>query len=183
MGSKILASAVILVALACTAVATPLRLDYAVTDLGGSYRYDFTFVNDDNDGTWLPGQSFRWFVFGDSLPGPSPLTGFVGDTASLAGSPYTGFGRTAGGHNGPDLQSVLTNWVPSGIGDSFSFWGTSTAFVPDGALLWSNVTSGTGTPGVLADFEVANRIPEPTSMLLLGLGGLLMAGLVRRRRN
>jgi hypothetical protein len=141
------------------ASATPLRLDYKVTALGGGvYRYDFTFVNDNNDGTWAAGQSFRWFVLGDVVPGPSPLTNFIGDPNSFQNSPYTGFGNTSGGHNGPDLQPVLTDWVPTSVGDSFSFSGTSTANLGQGALRWSNVITGSTGTGVRGNFEIARLL-------------------------
>jgi hypothetical protein len=175
-----LALPIVAIALSSTASATPLRLDYIVTPLGGGiYNYDFTFVVDNNDGSYANGQTFRWFVIGDSLPGPSPLTNFVGDPNSYQNAPYTGFGQTSGGHNGPDLQPVLTDWVTNGVGDFFSFSGTSTADLPQGDLLWSNVTNGSTNPGVRGDFEVANRVPEPASLSLLALAGL---GLLRRRR-
>lgn len=176
-----LMSAVLILALsAAPAVATPLRLDYLVTPLGGGvFNYDFSFVNDNNDGTWSAGQDFRWFVFGDVPAGSSPLTNFIGDPSSFVNSPYTGFGRTSGGHNGPDLQSVLTDWVPSGVGDSFSFSGTSTADLAQGQLQWSNVIGGSTNPGVRGTFEDAILIPEPTSLMLMALGGLAM--LSRRR--
>lgn len=143
-----------------SASATPLRLNYKVTALaGGSYRYDFTFVCDNNDNTWAAGQTFRWFVFGDVPNGGfPPLTGFVGDVASFVNSPYTSFGRTYGGHNGPDLQPVVTDWIPAFVGDSFSFSGTSTAYVSQGQLAWSNVAHSAINPGVSANFELAHLV-------------------------
>ena len=62
----------IAIAIASTVLATPLRLDYVITDLGGGvYKYDFTFVVDNNDGSYMAGQTWRWFVFGDA-PSPGP---------------------------------------------------------------------------------------------------------------
>ena len=144
--------------LSAPAAATPLRLEYSVTDLGGGlYRYQFKFINDNNDGTWQAGQSFRWFVLGDVPSGmSSPLTNFVGDTSSFVESPYTGFGRTSGGHNGPDLQGVLTDWIPTHVGDAFWFSGTSTADLTQGQLAWSNVTNGSTNPGVRGNFELGH---------------------------
>lgn len=170
------------------ASATPLRLEYCVTDLGGGvYRYDFKFINDNNDGTWAAGQSFRWFVLGDCAgPCTSPLTGFVGDVPSLlaGGGPYTGFGNTGGGHNGPDLQGVLIDWIPTGVGDSFTFSGTSTANLAQGQLAWSNVTNGSTNPGVRGNFEIAHRcicqldigFQGPGPALLSVCGGDLSTG-------
>lgn len=137
--------------------ATPLRLEYSVTDLGGGlYHYQFKFINDNNDGTWVAGQTFRWFVFGDAPSGmTSPLLNFVGDTSSFVDSPYTSFGTTGGVHNGPDLQTVLTDWIPTHVGDSFWFSGTSTANLGQGLLAWSNNTGGSSNPGVIGNFEIA----------------------------
>ena len=169
------------IAVTSTAMATPLRLEYVITDLGGGiYNYDFTFVVDNNDGTYMAGQTWRWFVIGDApSPGPSPLTNFVGDPLSFIGGPYTGFGMTSGGHNGPDLQPVLTDWMPSGIGDFFSFSGTSTANLGQGELAWSNVTGGSTNPGVQGNFEIAYLVPTPGALALLAIGGLIG----RRRRR
>ncbi len=178
--AALLSAVLVLTLSSAPAFATPLRLDYLVTPLGGGlFQYDFEFVNDNNDGTWSAGQDFRWFVFGDVPAGSSPLTSFVGDPSSYRNSPYTGFGRTSGGHNGPDLQPVLTDWVPSGVGDSFSFSGTSTADLAQGQMQWSNVVGGSSNPGVRGTFEDAILIPEPTSLMLMALGGLAM--LSRRR--
>jgi MYXO-CTERM domain-containing protein len=177
--ARIIVALLAVTVLAGTAHASPIRLDYIVTPQAGDFLYEFTFVADNNDGSWAPGQSFRWFVFGDAPSGQtSPLTAFAGDPNSFVNSPYTGFGRTSGGHNGPDLQPVLTDWIPANIGDSFSFSGTSTADLQQGQLLWSNVTNGSTNPGVRADFEVAQRVPEPGALALLAVGAL---ALLRRR--
>ncbi len=173
--------------LAPSVAATPLRLDYKVTALGGGvYRYDFTFVCDNNDNSWAAGQSFRWFVFGD-VPnnGTSPLTNFVGNAASFVNSPYTGFTSSGGGHNGPTLHGVLTDWIPASIGDSFSFSGTSTAYLSQGQMAWSNATGGSITPGLLGNFEIARIVgfcqedigfQGPGTALLTVCGGDLARG-------
>ena len=117
----LLSAALVLTLSPASAFAQPLRLDYEVTPLGGGvFNYDFSFVNDNNDGSWSSGQSFRWFVFGDvPFGGTPPLTSFIGDPTSFVNSPYTSFTTSGGGHNGPTLNPVLTDWVPSGVGDSF----------------------------------------------------------------
>ena len=48
-----------------------------------------------------------------------------------------------------------------------------------GQMQWSNVTGGSSNPGVRGNFEDAILIPEPTSLMLMALGGLAM--LSRRR--
>lgn len=171
----------LLLAASQSASSVPLRLDYSIADLGGGmFNYEFTLVVDDNDGTYAPGQGWRWFIFGDEpFPGSSPLTDFVGDPSDLPIGPWTMYISSSGGHNGPTLGPVLDFWVPAGIGDSLSWSGTSTAFLPQGQLLWSTI-AGTLDNAVAADFEIANKVPEPVTILLLGLG---LAGLGFARRQ
>ena len=172
--------------------ATPLRLDYTVTesadllfgiDFGTHYTYDFTFVLDDNDGSWTAGQEFDWFVIGDD-PVTSPFTTSMITFLSVpAGASGT---STSGDHNGPSVNfgpsAFLPGWMPTAIGDSFSFSFVTTNLVAPGDLLWSNIASSSGA--VNADFEVANyvsAVPLPASgvMLLAGLGATAAA---RRKR-
>ena len=49
------------------ALATPLRMDYSVSDLGGGiYDYEFALVLDNNDSSWSAGQGWGWIIFGDA---------------------------------------------------------------------------------------------------------------------
>lgn len=171
------------------AQASPIRLDYAVNDMGGGlFDYEFSLVLDNNDNSWAPGQGWRWLIFGDApYPSSSPLTDFVGDLGDLPIGPWTGYGASSGGHNGPDLQSVLDYWVPTSIGETLSWSGTSTANLAQGDLLFSTI-AGTLNNAIAADFEVANRIdygaqiPEPSGIALLAMG-LMALGLSKRRAN
>ncbi len=156
--------------------ATPLRLDYAVSDLGtGRYEYNFSLVLDNHDGSWASGQGWGWFIFGDTPDSAagSPLTDFVIDSADLPVGPWTGLSTSYGGHNGPTFSDVLAKWFPLAVGDALTWSGTSTADLAQGELLFSTLVTYPGGT-VAADFEVANRlgsVPEPpvTALLLLGL--------------
>jgi hypothetical protein len=164
------------------AEATPLRLDYTVQNTGGGlFDYDFRLSVDNNDGSYVPGQAWRWIIFGDADRSASPLTNWEGDLSQS--SPWISlFSSSSGGHNGPTLigpgPSVLSYWVPTGVGDFLKWSGTSTADLAQGNLLFSTL-AGTLNNGVAANFNVANRVqsfdaksvPEPASVLgLLALG-------------
>lgn len=173
-------------AIVSSAQATPLRLDYTVTDLGGSYQYDFTMTLDNNDGSFVAGQEFDWFIIGDTRT----TGGLFPEQAGFFTSIPTGFisSQSSGGHNGPTLgiggSFFAPGWAPA-LGDSFDFTGVSTLLVAEGDLLWSNLTGFNTT--AFADYEVANQIhvsavPLPAALPLYG-AGLALAGFLGWRRK
>ena len=93
--------------------------------------------------------------------------------------PWTGYTTSGGGHNGPTFSPVLNYWVPTGVLESLSWSGTSTANLMQGDLLFSTLAVQNGAVG--ANFDVAQRIPEPTTLALFGLG--LVGVVVWRRRR
>jgi hypothetical protein len=182
-----------ILAAACTlfvagsAMATPLRMDYSTAEISpGSYQYNFLLTLDDHDNSWKPSQSFGWLVFGDGRFA-STLPDFKVDPKSLPVGPWASTSRTTGGHNGPNFAFVLNTWLPTSVGDSLQWSGTSSFDVAEGDLLFSTLF-GANNP-VLADFEIAHKdlgatpsdVPEPASFALLALGAGALAA-VRRPR-
>ena len=111
--------AALLLSFSNSSSATPLSLEYGITDLGGGlYDYQFDLTLDNNDSSWVLGQSFNWIIFGDAASGSSsPLTDFVGDTGDLPIGPFLDYYTSFGGHNGPNLlDSSFTGWIPSAVG-------------------------------------------------------------------
>jgi hypothetical protein len=167
--------------------ATPLALSYEISDLGGGlYDYEFELVMDNNDGSWSAGQTWNWLIFGDRLSGLSPLTNFVGDPNDLPIGPWSYYTSSSGGHNGPTLlDNTFKGWMPTFVGQSLSWSGTSSAYLGQGALLFSTLSDRNSA--VSAYLEVAqlgpdnSTVPEPATMALFGLGGLAMA-VIRRRK-
>ena len=174
-----------------TAMATPLTMEYAVTDLGtGLYQYDFELILDNHDGSWVSGNEWDWITFADAPVGStSPLADFSNFVATdlPAGSILT---NSSGGHNGPTLaltngSAGLPGWVPAAIGESLLWSGTSATFLGQGDLLWSSLITGGGASSV--SFEVANLVsytaPAPTVLGLMSIGLLSVGAATRRRKK
>ncbi|MFZ4507774.1 MAG: hypothetical protein ACOYON_08790 [Fimbriimonas sp.] len=167
--------------LACLAHASdPTSLCYKVTDFGGGiYFYEFTLTLDNNDSSWVAGQSWDWLVFGEAKYASSPLTGWFPDGDSFEGGPWTTFGYSFGEHTGPTLITVSTPWKPTFVGETVKFSGTSTANLVQGELLYSFLQF---SPGANRPYfkEACQVVPEPVSMTALGLGVVIT---LRKRRS
>jgi hypothetical protein len=147
------------------AQAASLNLNYTVEFLtDGWYNYSFQLKVDNTDNSYVPGQAWRWIIFGDAPgtnDGQGTLTNWVGDLSNS--SPWiASFSSSWGGHNGPTLygnpgNSVLAWWTPSDVNDYLYWSGKSTAKVPQGDLLFSTL-AGTLNGATPADFKVANLV-------------------------
>jgi len=180
------------------AQAASLNLNYTVENLTyGWFKYSFQLKVDNTDNSYVPGQAWRWIIFGDtpveSKPprlGEGTLPYWAGDLSNS--SPWiAGFSNSWGGHNGPTLygknpgNDVLAWWTPSDVNDYLYWSGKSTAKVQQGELLFSTLETLNGAAP--ADFKVANEVdslavPEPLTIFgsILGLGVL---GTVKRKRK
>ena len=146
-----------------TAIAHPLRLDYCVDALpGGQYQYTFTLTLDNNDNTWAPGQGWTWITFGATQAMSSPLEDFVMDPSSYPIGPFTELTGSGGYLNGPTLgpltdpNSNFIYWIPSAVGESLTWTGTSANFIPEAQMAFSTLIT-TGGAGQAA-FSPAVRI-------------------------
>jgi hypothetical protein len=175
------------------AQAASLNLNYTVENLtDGWFNYSFQLKVDNTDNSYVPGEAWRWIIFGDDPTlnvGIGTLTNWVGDLSKS--SPWiASFNGSSGGHNGPTLygnpgNTVWAWWTPSDVNDYLYWSGKSTANLLQGELLFSTLDGLNGA--TLADFKVANQVdslavPEPLTVFgsILGLGVL---GAVKRKRK
>ena len=173
-----------LVTLNSVANADVLNLEYIKTNLGGgTYQYDFKLILTNADNSYSAGQGWNWIIFGDIPSATSPLSDFNLLSETFP-NPNMGFSSSSGGHNGPTFIDSINfstdGWIPNFVGDFVTWSGTSGSDIPDGSLLFSTLVPINGAN--VADFQVANAVPEPTSM---GVMSLAFAGLclVRRKRD
>lgn len=139
--------------------ATPLTLNYCITPReDGRFDYVFTLTLTNADGTWQPGQSFNWIVFGDADRSQSPLADFIGEDPAPSPWADDGYKYSTGTHNGPSLIDYgrlmnFPGWTPGSIGQSITWRGHSAANVP--SLSWSNIL-GSGQQASFAPAVLTN---------------------------
>lgn len=174
----------LLTVLAGQSSAGVLSLDYSTLESSpGVYQYDFELKLTNQDGTFSPGDDFNWIIFGDVSSGNvSPIADFSLLSTTLP-APFM-FVTSSGGHNGPTFLASGQNqpgWIPTGIGDSVTWSGTSSNLVASG-LQFSTLT-GSGTLSTFQDANlVTNAVPEPSSVLLFGMV-CGMGGMTLRKRR
>ena len=174
-----------------TAQATPLRLDYTVTDNGNNqYAYQFQLILDNNDNSWVSGQGWGVIRFGNGVRGESGprLTNFVGDDSALPVGPFTTYidptGLFGPGLDGadPNDNSKAAIWVPTAVGQSLYWSGTSNVNLAQGQLNFraARTVGMPGSSGVATLVDSIQVIPEPGTMVLAGMGLLLLGAKTRR---
>jgi hypothetical protein len=135
------------------------------------------------------GSPLRWLGLGPHAPGGSGTFSIVGDVVTMealgGGQPSEMIAPfVADGGQYPNSNSSVTNFNSSVIGtltiDLFLTGVTAATTIT--SVEWS---FGTGPDHFITDSTpviIPEGAPEPGSLALLGLGGLLMAFVIRRRR-
>ncbi|WP_425039293.1 hypothetical protein [Primorskyibacter sp. S187A] len=165
----LVSAAALLAASTYMAAAAPISLEYSVTDLGGSYQYDFTLTADNADGTLEAGWGWDWFVIGDATFGAPAIfpEGRLFFTDLPAGWDAT---STSGGSNGPTLGAVDGSvvgavWTPE-EGDFVTFSGVSSELVAEGDLVWTSLVPRGGASSIIREVATLAPVPLPASGLL-----------------
>jgi hypothetical protein len=153
--------------------------------------YSFKLVLDNHDGSWAAGQGFGGLVFGDVKNAPSPIADFAIDPSSFPVGPWTRVDMASGFHNGPifgpevdgSLNPIV--WVPSGVGDSLQWSGTSAYDLRSGCLAFSTlfVTNSANPATFQMGICSVSPVPEPGGWALLGTGLLTVLAFARFRSS
>ncbi|MEM1077866.1 MAG: VPLPA-CTERM sorting domain-containing protein [Pseudomonadota bacterium] len=186
---------VLSVSFATASHAVPLRLNYDVELLdNGLFEYDFEVRTTIEDGDFLPGMSFNWFVLGVGVLGAASVfaegADFFRDTPD-----GTRAGVSSGFVNGPELcfngSCITPGWTPTSVGESFSFRGVSETLVDHSEFDWTFLHMTSPLDGqTVQQLQIINPdnntqpspIPLPAPILLLGAGIAGLAAAARRRK-
>lgn len=168
-------------AVAASSFAHPLHMTYSVTPNGGMFDYQFALTLDNHDNSWVSGMRWGWLIFGDAQSSNSPISDFVIDNSSFPVGPWTSLGSSSGYHNGPTFKFVLDCWQPTFVGETLTWSGSSATFLDQGKMLWSSIYSDNGTP--IIEFETADLVPEPATMLGLGIAAFTLLKARKRRQR
>jgi hypothetical protein len=190
--TKRLALAAAASALSCAAYATPFRLEYTVSNhTGGTYRYDFQLILDNNDGSWVPGQQFDWLVLGQHPSTSTDSEGAIGFVQWLPLPNNFAAFQQAGNPAGPALrygtaEDETPGYAPTALNQTLSFAMIARNYLGQGELLWSNLYGWEADGSELAFVQGETAVlatPVPAALPLfasvLGIGGML--GYRRRR--
>lgn len=164
-------------ALVGAAHATPFVVAYTIAEQAEGYRYDITVTLDDNDGSWMAGQAFDFFTFGNQLLSEDP-GGAFSDPEFLSAPVGAQQLLATGGANGPAVcftacDAAQGGYAPAAVGDAFTLAVFASALIGPGDFLWSNL-SATGDNGAIftaADFQgFVSETPLPAAALLFLCG-------------
>jgi hypothetical protein len=171
---------------------SPLTVIESISDIGaGEYRYEYSFVNVDTSPIWLFGV-YTTFVNQDVIT----FTGYEAPNEHELGwlASATSMDDAATVYDGRNLDSNIVaiagtwtnpfedSYTAMPLNDAVSgFSFTASVYDPSQKYyLYETIASGyTDTNGTGKVAAVGQTIPEPATLLLLGLGGLV---LTRRKR-
>lgn len=174
--------------IAGTASAAPIRLDYSISSAGGGlYQYDFTYTLDNSDSSWVSGQTWDWFVFGDRPASGEPSAFGFDWTWLSSDADFESF--SSGGSEGPTACFGTScsvsdgGWTPLALGDSFSGSGLSSILVT-GDLYWTALAAGNGASRIIRELgnPITNVVPIPATFWLFGSALVGLIGLGRRNK-
>ena len=166
---------------------SPLTVVENITDLGGAYRYDYSFVNVDTSPICEFAVNTTFFAqpenkFTGHLSWASPVWCLVTgvypeyDTRNLDSAIVGFIGTYTEPWENPDpVTAIQVNEAASGFSFTASVYDTSPKY-----YFYETIASGyTQTNGTGKVAAVGLTIPEPGTVLLVGLGGLAV---LKKRR-
>jgi hypothetical protein len=158
--TKLFVSAAALFAAAGAVQAQPLRMDFDVGVVSpGLYSYSFTITVDTTTASWNPGMGWSWLNFGSGRRSSFlPTSPNFAMTSPFPVGPWTTLTSVGGSNNGPMFgpASPTTYWIPTAVGESISWTGTSSVYVDAPEMRWSTVLQTGGA--TVVSFPAANRV-------------------------